>query len=675
MKKNKKSAGGRRISLRGTSIRFRLIASFAVLLIIPSLLIGFIAYDEAADTVEDQIVQKADSSVHLLNTAIDQFVQAKQQEVELLAESVTLASVTAQEGQNLGVSAQVSNELELYKAVHPEVELAYIGTESGLYLNAPSDMLNTSDFDARTRPWYMEAMQSEGKVIVSPAYVSSTSGNLVVTFARATSDGRGVAAVDVTLNQVEEMAEGVKIGEKGYVYILDQDKNYIYHPTSEIGSKAPDVYYYNRVYTEPAGQFQYDYEGADKQLVFTTNERTGWKIAGTLYTAEFGEAASSILVTTLIVIGIALLGGAVIAFVIIRSILVPMRALNKTTAVIGAGDLTQRVEYTGKDELGQLGTSFNAMVDSLGEVITRVTDTTNQVAASSEELAASSEQTARATEQIAGYAQDMAEGADAQIQQAKVSNDAGQNMASGVQDIVTSAQAVYATVADTSAKSEEGERSVITAIDQMNSISDTVTSLSQVVQGLGHRSKEIGNIVGVIQEISSQTNLLALNAAIEAARAGDQGRGFAVVADEVRKLAEQSSQSTKQIEGLIAAIQQDIGGVVKSVDSATREVGDGIGVITQTQTIFEEIRGSVLQVSQQIQDVFDRSQAISQGTETMLSAIDGISSVADEASSATQTIAAAAEETLAAMQEITSSSTSLSSMAEELQQAVGRFKV
>ncbi|NGZ73793.1 methyl-accepting chemotaxis protein [Saccharibacillus alkalitolerans] len=657
------------------SIRFRLIASFVAVLLIPSVLIGYFAYGEAARTVEDQVIRKADSSVELLNAAIEQFVQAKEQEVNLLANSVELGSVNAPSGQNLGISAQVSRELDLYKEAHPEAELAYIGTESGLYINSPSSMKNTADFDARTRPWYAAALEAKDKITVSPVYVSSASGNLVVTFSKATSDGRGVAAVDVALNQIEEIAKNVKIGEKGYVYILDGEKKYVYHPTQKAGSKAPDAYYYDQVYTADSGQFRYEYEGSQKQLVFATNELTGWKIAGTLYTSEFGEAASGVLNTTLIVIIVALFGGTAVAFPVIRSILVPLRSLNKTTAVIGSGDLTQKVEYTGSNELGQLGQSFNRMVDSLREVIVSVTDTTNQLAASSEELAASSEQTTRATEQIAGYAQDMAEGADAQSLQARSSSEAGRATASGVEEIAASAQAVYATAADTSVKSEEGGRSVGTAIEQMNSISDTVTSLSQVVQGLGQRSEQIGDIIRVIHDISSQTNLLALNAAIEAARAGEQGRGFAVVADEVRKLAEQSSQSTKQIEELIGGIQQDIEGVVRSVDSATREVGDGIGVITQTQAIFGEIRESVVLVTEQIQDVFDRSQAISQGTQTMMQAIDGISGVADEASAGTQTIAAAAQETLAAMEEISSSSTALSSMAEELQQTVGRFKV
>ena len=98
---------------------------------------------------------------------------------------------------------------------------------------------------------------------------------------------------------------------------------------------------------------------------------------------------------------------------------------------------------------------------------------------------------------------------------------------------------------------------VLSTVDQMNAIADTVISSSNVVAKLGERSKEIGNIVEVISNISGQTNLLALNAAIEAARAGEHGRGFAVVAEEVRKLAEESQHASQKIEELIRAIQQE----------------------------------------------------------------------------------------------------------------------
>ena len=121
----------------------------------------------------------------------------------------------------------------------------------------------------------------------------------------------------------------------------------------------------------------------------------------------------------------------------------------------------------------------------------------------------------------------------------------------GISDALHTMEQVGSVIDGTSRKAQDGNEIVLSTVDQMNTIADTVISSSSVVAKLGERSKEIGNIVEVISNISGQTNLLALNAAIEAARAGEQGRGFTVVAEEVRKLAEQSENAAQEITALI----------------------------------------------------------------------------------------------------------------------------
>lgn len=154
--------------------------------------------------------------------------------------------------------------------------------------------------------------------------------------------------------------------------------------------------------------------------------------------------------------------------------------------------------------------------------------------------------------------------------------------------ISSSAEKAAATADQTALMSLEGTKAIDKVSAQMQSINETVVSLSEAFKHLTERSNEIGNITEVITSIAEQTNLLALNAAIEAARAGEQGKGFAVVADEVRKLAEQSAQSAEQITRLITIIQNDTKQTMNSVISATGEVKEGLVVVHEAGGAFQK---------------------------------------------------------------------------------------
>ena len=324
---------------------------------------------------------------------------------------------------------------------------------------------------------------------------------------------------------------------------------------------------------------------------------------------------------------------------------------------LAEGDLTARFDPRCTDDT--LGHSFNAMAESLSNVVSSIVTESERVQESTSSLVHAIEQSgisiqgiAESTSVVACTAKEssnvsskVAEGSELLAHTANetaASMDAFDREISTVQ-MSSDQQAVAVNQAGSVAK--EGHASVTVAIQSMQRIHDQVEKSSELVTGLGESTDQIGSIIASINDIASQTNLLALNAAIEAARAGEHGRGFAVVADEVRKLAEKSSSATEDISVLLSKIQE---GVQQSVDAMRRsqtEVGEGAQASQHAGAALAEI----LEAIEHVEDAAKTNHgAIHRLVEVSQSVSKGIKVV--EAHS--QDSAAAAEELTASAQEV-----------------------
>ncbi|WP_167568933.1 methyl-accepting chemotaxis protein [Brevibacillus migulae] len=341
----------------------------------------------------------------------------------------------------------------------------------------------------------------------------------------------------------------------------------------------------------------------------------------------------------------------------------------------GQGDFTVEIKAETNDEIGHLTKSYEQMRKNLVNLLRHLSMTTEQVAASSEQLSASSQQNSRAAEQIAVTVQQLAQGANTQVENTEDSSQAIQELSANVGHIVENTHSVSTLAENATSNAADGNESIQKAVLQMNAIHATISGLAEVIQNLGTRSKEIGQIIETITGIAGQTNLLALNAAIEAARAGENGRGFAVVADEVRKLAEESSQSAQQINELISAIQEETYLATQAMEQGMTEVAAGIDVVGQAGDSFRTIEQSVSEVALRVQEVSAAIGLITRGTGEVVEAINDISAIAETTASGAQHVSAATDEQLASMEEIHASATTLAKMADDLQQVMSRFKV
>ena len=369
---------------------------------------------------------------------------------------------------------------------------------------------------------------------------------------------------------------------------------------------------------------------------------------------------------------------ALLGWVIVRSITENLKAATAHLGVLAQGDFSNDVpqEYLqAKNEFGVLAKAFETMQNNMRSLIRQLSQTAEQLATSAEEMTASAQQSAQAANQVAITITEVANGADDQLKSVDRAMVTVEHVSASIQQVVANNAVTASTSNETAGATKAGLGAIKTAINQMNNIETTVNNSAMVVTKLGERSKEIGQIVDTIAGIAGQTNLLALNAAIEAARAGEQGRGFAVVAEEVRKLAEQSQDAAKQIADLINEIQADTDKAVIAMNDGTNEVKLGTQVVNTAGQSFNRIAGLVDELARQGQEIAANIQQVGSGSQEIVSSIKKIDIVSKNMAGQTQTVSAATEEQSAAMEEIAASSQSLAKMAEELQDAIRKFKI
>ncbi|WP_235827845.1 methyl-accepting chemotaxis protein [Brevibacillus migulae] len=383
------------------------------------------------------------------------------------------------------------------------------------------------------------------------------------------------------------------------------------------------------------------------------------------------------ILTTLIAVSLVALALAIgIGIVLSRMIVKPMRTMVQAAGRIADCDLTfADVHVANRDELRDLATAFNRMKANLHQMISEVGAHSDQVAASAVQLSASSGQVSESLEQVTAIIQDISIGTQEQVRSVHQGVSIIEEMSSAVGEIATVTQSADMKSVHALEAAAAGNEAIRVAVGQMNSIQKKMSELSESVQRLGSSSDQIVKTVDVITNIAKQTNLLALNASIEAARAGESGKGFAVVADEVRKLSQLTSEAADEVGRLISGIRAETADVVISTEDGKKEVSTGISVVGQAGEAFQRIQSAVNEVADQIRKVSAQSKEIASESKTAVAAIRSIDTVALEMASSTQHVSRNVETQNASMEEIVASSAVLSTMAEELQGLIGRFKV
>lgn len=366
-----------------------------------------------------------------------------------------------------------------------------------------------------------------------------------------------------------------------------------------------------------------------------------------------------------------------LSIVIIRSIIVPVKKVTGKLKEVSEsnGDLTQRINYESKDEIGQLSKSFDLFMDKLQSIIKEVASSAEVIESSSGQLSKATAITTESLEEISKTVVDISGGASDGAASAEETT-AGLSEAARFSEAASDASRKTAYNSKKVKESaEDGANKIDEIVSSITNIASSSKEVSVIINELDYSSRKIGDIIKIITSISEQTNLLALNAAIEAARAGEAGKGFNVVSDEIRKLADESSKAARDIYELVKENQLKSASAVTSVNQVEEKVAKGVEKASEVGESIQNIIKNVKEIVVEIEQIDKANVQQVESTKEIEQAINNIALSSNEIASGTENISSSIEEQLKTMNGIEKTTEDLLEMSRRLSKITSGFKV
>ncbi|MFF2480474.1 methyl-accepting chemotaxis protein [Paenibacillus sp. NPDC058071] len=544
---------------------------------------------------------------------------------------------------------------------------------------ASSEKLVNSD-------WFQKVKEANGKAY----WVETQLEGFGDSIAKPTSIGVGRVLNDTTMNsagylmlmeislsEIEKQYENVNLGEGSQITIVDANNNYIANPDPTMIGKPQTVALPANEEGEQGGSAKVASTGGEAVLAaYKTFKMVDWKLVGTIPVDQLVKDANVIRQMTWITIIAAALIAIAIGMLVIRTVAMPLTNLRNLMNEGERGNLTVRSSLKGrKDEIGQLGESFNQMMVQITQLAKQTTQSAQDVLATASELSDASKKTALSSREISTATEEIASGASSLAVEAEKGTDLTNNINEQMSSVMAANAQMVESAGEVEKASQQGTAYMGILIEKTGQTEEMTRSMVEKVDSLKESTGSVVKILDVLNSITKQTNILSLNATIEAARAGSAGKGFMVVADEIRKLADQSRQSIDVVAQIIETIRSEIEETVRVLSEAYPLFQEQIGSVKEANQIFYTVERQMGQFVTHLGSVTESIGHLDESQTVLTEAMGNVSAVAQQSSATSEEVASLSSEQLSISNGLVQLSERLDTVSRELKESLARFQI
>ena len=672
------------------SLRNQLMIVFLIISVLPILLMGIITYNKVYAQIS--AAQESMLSAHAqgIKNIIDTTVSSSDNILRGLSSQTDLMILL--EDVNRGHLSDISKLNKMFYSLKNAVnsseglyETIFISDLKGNVLADGSPYkeqymrLNISDTD------YFNQLRNGEKFVVGEPLKSGATGKFLIPVARSVNSLAGQLGVMVIMFDLERFTrsiEDIKIGETGYVYIVNENGTIIHHINkSKLLTKVENKLINDALVRLKSGEVlkeglgRYKYENIVKVALYNKLESLNWLIVAVINEQEYQRSivtmrkfiAFNVLILVLIIL--------LISFLYSRTITAPISNLVELMKNVAQGQLNVTASLQTSREIGILNNSFNNMLKNLKTLIGNISFASLEMNEASQRLALLSQQAFGSTKPVLAFVEEIAAGAKKQASDVASSVIKINSLAATLQGINDYTAIILKNFEASNQVLNEGFSKVSALAKKSQDSLEISQKIYQEASHLNVEIRKIDEIVSTITNISKQTNLLALNAAIEAARAGEAGRGFSVVAEEVRKLAEQVSQETGNIKTIIGHIQNKADLVANVVIKNDNIVNEQYSAAVDTQQTFDTIYQAIEEMTGKVTYIIKAISGINEEKEDIVRSINSISDVTNKTAADTQSATTAAQEQFAVVEEVQNYAYNLNNLSKNLKECIKEFKL